>query len=157
MTFLKQKLMKFRYCDDLEKLKVPCPPISYQPENRIAYRWIFENMHDERNFTPRFYLAPPADIRKIEAIENPTKRDKRKCSYLALSMFDSEKNALDSFNFHKENLGENVYLFLGTNIAVGELTVKDGVQELPNQEGHFNHHPTENHNYENRFIKIAKL
>lgn len=50
-----------------------------------------------------------------------------------------------------------VYKNLGTNVASGNLIEEDGVNEEPSKDGHFNHHPTQETNYEERFEIIEKL
>lgn len=83
--------MNFKYSEELEKLSIQCPPESYEAKDLKAFRWVFDDINDKRNFTPRYYLAPKRDIIRLEQIENIEKRDKKKCNYFSLSMFSNGK------------------------------------------------------------------
>ena len=86
--------------------------------------------------------------------------DLEKCDRMALSMFNSVENAEKQFFFlrDEQQLKENAYIWLGSNIAVGEIFESDGVNEiLVNKFGHFNHHPVLDFNYHTRFKIIRHL
>lgn len=140
--------MDFQFLEDFQKLSVQCPPKSYTPKNITVFRWVFGDILDERNFQPLFYRNP----KKYTCAS-----DSEKCRGLALSLFVSEDTARDRFNDLKDNTCPIAYKVLGTNIAKSEITENDGLNEEPNQIGHFNHHPIKNHQYERRFIIISKL
>ena len=45
---LKTRFMDFHYLEDFKKLTVICPPQSYKPKNMTAFRWIFDDIDDEK-------------------------------------------------------------------------------------------------------------
>ena len=42
--------MDFHYLEDFKKLTVICPPPNYKPKNMTVFRWIFDDVNDEKNF-----------------------------------------------------------------------------------------------------------
>jgi hypothetical protein len=148
--------MDFYFLKEFRELSVKCPPDNYFPKNMTVFRWVFDTMIDGRNFTPRYYLVPQLELEKLESIEDETVKDSKKCDMFALSLFDSEYAAKERFNYFLEQ-GKSAYKRFGTHIAKCEITEQDGLNENPNQIGHFNHHPVKNHQYETRFSIITKL
>jgi hypothetical protein len=142
--------MDFQFAEDFKKLTIQCPPNHYKPQNKPVYRWVFDEITDERNFQPLFYRNPRKYSRKDTS-------DKEKCGGLALSLFTSEEKAKDRFYELKNTTCPIAYKVLGTGIAEATINEQDGVNEEPNNLGHFNHHPVVNHDYENRFTIISKL
>ncbi len=141
--------MDFEYSDKFENLSVKCPPDDYLPKNMTVFRWVFNEITDERNFKP-LALQNPKRILDFD--------DTTKCKSFALSVYNSEENAKKRFQFLKNTMGEKAYKTLGTNIASLNITEIDGVNEEPNaQTGHISHHLSKNHQYEKRFIIISTL
>ena len=145
--------MEFHYEELHQKLAIPCPPTSYQPENTVAYRWVFDELDDERNFLPQ-YLKKPKRFND--------KNDLTKCKAVGLSMYKDLESAIGKFLFLKENQGlqEKAFIILGTKIAQGMLTLEDGVNECKKDgttivTGHFTHHPAKRFNYTEKFTVIA--
>jgi hypothetical protein len=148
--------MKFLYETDFQQLKVDCPPTNYKPLNIKAYRWVY-GAGDERNFQSQY--------EKDSKRKNPPKRyndmsDLEKCERMALSFFVSLEFAEKNFFFWRDvqKMRENAYKFLGTGIAMGEISVSDGVNEIPaDKRGHFNHHPAASVHYSNTFKIIVSF
>ena len=82
--------MDFQFAEDFKKLTIQCPPNHYKPQNKLVFRWVFDEITDERNFQPLFYRNPRKYSRKETS-------DKEKCGGLALSLFTSEEQAKDRF------------------------------------------------------------
>ena len=146
--------MNFHYNEHHSKLTIDCPPKDYVPLNITAFRWVFAQ-NDEKNFQSQY----EKDMKR----KKPPKRyndmtDLEKCERMALSMFISLELAENQFFFlrDEQNLQENAYLWLGENLAVGEISVFDGVNEIhPNKFGHFNHHPASGFDYHHTFQIIS--
>ena len=149
--------MDFHYLEDFKKLTVICPPQSYKPKNMTTFRWVFDDIDDEKNFKPRLYLLPDNQLEEIELETDTIKRDTKKCGMLALSLFISEMNARNRFNYFMDSQGKKAYKRFGTHIAQADLTEQDGVNDEPDKAGHFNHHPALGYAYEKRFLTISKL
>jgi len=131
-------MSEFLYGDNINQLS-NCPPECYAEVNVLAYRWIFDNISDERNFVPRYFSRPP---------KYNWKNDEEKCKDLAISLFDSCNNAKSRFNFFFKTMNNKAYQFLGTKIAECFLSHKDGVADICDKDkfGHFNFHPYKNGN-----------
>jgi hypothetical protein len=149
--------MDYEFFEEFKKLSIKCPPEHYKSKNMPVYRWVFDDINDENNFKPRWYILPDVELEKVEQITDAMKRDTQKCSMLALSMFVSEDDAKNRFEYFLDTHGKKSYKRFGTNISKGEITENDGVNEAPNNAGHFNHHPVRGCEYEKRFIIISKL
>lgn len=149
--------MDYQFLEDFKKLSIKCPPQHYKPKNMTVYRWVFGDIGNKNNFLPRWYILPDIELEKIELIKDSLERDSKKCDMLALSMFVTESDAKNRFEYFLNIQGKISYKRFGTNISKGEITMQDGVNEDANKIGHFNHHPVVKHQYENRFIIISKL
>lgn len=140
--------MDFQFAEDFKKLTIQCPPSHYKPQNKRVYRWVFDEITDERNFQPVYYRDPKRSLKFS---------DKDKCKSLALSFFASEAQAKGRFNEFKDTNGAKVYKTLGTAVAEANIDEQDGVNSEPDRTGHFSHHLISGHEYEARFIIISKL
>ena len=140
--------MDFQFAEDFKKLTTQCPPSHYKPQNKLVYRWVFDDINDERNFQPLYYRDPARSLKFS---------DKDKCRSLALSFFTSEEQAKDRFCEIKDTNGVKIYKTLGTMVAETIIYEQDGVNSEPDRTGHFSHHLVSGHEYENRFVIISKL
>ncbi|MEI6143658.1 MAG: hypothetical protein WCP85_30550 [Mariniphaga sp.] len=135
--------MEFKYQQDYEKLSQTCPPADHTAQDiDPVYRWVFDTINDDRNFTSQFHKNPKRFLNND---------DLTKCKALGLSMFNSLSGSLTRFNEIKEDLGENIYQTLGTKIAIGKISLTDGVNGKIERLGHFNHHPSTKTNFNNIF------
>ncbi len=127
--------MQYQYQKEHQNI-LNCPPANYQPLDKVAYRWVFVG-NEIRNFQSQFEKNPKRfnDLSDLE-----------KCEGTALSLFDTAIQAKDRFDFLKNKgtrpMGNKACQNLGTHIAEIQITVNDGVSEVPSDsKGHFNHHP----------------
>jgi hypothetical protein len=135
--------MEFKYQQDYEKLSQTCPPSDHTAlDIDPVYRWVFDTINDDRNFTSQFHKKP----KRFLNVDDLTK-----CKALGLSMFNNLSGSLIRFNELKEVLGENLYQTLGTKIAKGRIMLTDGVNGKIERLGHFNHHPSTTTNFVNIF------
>ena len=105
-----------------EKIDDKCNLSIYTEKETLAYRWVFSDIEDERNFLPPY-------------IRNPN-RTNDNCRVWCLSFFDSLENAkkrLAEITKHNKNL----YKKLGTHVAEGELEKEDGIISEVDSQGHF--------------------
>lgn len=143
--------MSFKYQEDMNTLSnFKCPPDNYKQLDVDAYRWVFDDIKDSKNFTPRYYIKP-----KKENDPKPTEQEK--CDEMALSMFISEDSAKKRFNFFFKIFKKRAYKIFGTKIAHKKLNINDGVNEEPNNIGHFNHHPYSHVDYETQFKIVGNI
>ena len=111
----------------------------------IAFRWVFGEMDDERNFLPQYIKQPRRFVSQIE---------ESKCQALGLSLFNSQEEAQARFEKLKRRMLDRVY-GLGTHLAKGKLQKDFGVSNLPDEEGHFTFHPMEKVVLKHHFETIA--
>lgn len=99
-------------------------------EVRKAYRWVFEDINDTRNFLPVYVLSPN------RITKNYT------CTGWALSVYETKDQAKERLDFLMKN-DPKIYLKLGTHTAEGTLLSDDGISDdastSPRGRGHFNH------------------
>jgi hypothetical protein len=144
--------MPFKYQKYLETLSIPCPPVDYKPESRVAFRFVFETTHEkyQNNFLPILIIKP--------ARKNRFKEDSSQCQGYALSLFDSLAQANQKFiNLTRKT---NPYILkesLGTHLAQGIIEPGDGVVSAINEEGHFSLHEFEETDLQKKFRIISSL
>jgi len=135
--------MDFKYQRDYETLTNTCPPADHTAYDiEPAFRWVFDTINDDRNFTSQFHKKPKRFLNSD---------DLTKCKALGLSMFNNLVGSVTRFNELKEAMGDNIYQTLGTKIAKGKISKTDGVNGKIERLGHFNHHPSTTINYINIF------
>ncbi|MBL7796960.1 MAG: hypothetical protein JNJ90_10690 [Saprospiraceae bacterium] len=137
-----------KHQSDFDQLSIECPPSTCQPDSLVAFRWVFEDMQDNRNFTPVFFLNPNRFL---------TKNDDEKCRAMGLSMFTTSEYATTRFEFLLRVIGNAAYERFGTHVANCRLLELDGVNSKPDGNGHFTNYPVENHEYPLRFVVIKHL
>ena len=141
--------MKFKYQNEHEQLTVPCPPTDHLPKKiDPVYRWVFEEMEDERNFLPQYHRNPPRFL-NFEDID--------KCKGMALSLFDNLDGALQRYDELQGIIGRKISRTLGTQIAEGVIDEEDGTNGESERLGHFSHHSSISASYRNKFKVIKKL
>ena len=91
-----------------------CEIVNCTTRNREAFRWVFQLIDDERNFIPRYLHSCYHEA------------EKNNCVGYALSMFDSEEQAIARLNILSKGR-KDLYKKLGTHIAKGTLTINDGI------------------------------
>lgn len=114
-------MQEYKYQNEIKSSKI-CDLSGFSEQERIAFRWVFEDVNDGRNFIPRPFLNPKTSI------DN--------CKVWGLSLFDTKDNGVNRMSKLKAK-SKNIYKKLGTHIAKGELVNEDGVSDLVNDDGHF--------------------
>lgn len=135
--------MEFKYQEEYKTLSELCPPNDHK-EGEISpvFRWVFDDIADERNFKSQYHKKP-------KRFDN--KNDLDKCNALGLSMFNNFDGSVARFKELKEIIGESVFQTLGTKIAQGKISISDGVNGKIERHGHFNNHPSKEANYKDVF------
>ena len=139
---------KLKYQSYLEKFP-NCPPDSFQPVDRDAYRWVHKEII-ENDFLPLNMIKTPPK-RVLDNTDND-------CRGYGLSLFDSLDTAINRFLSLLKRSKPNEKLAhiedKGDHVAFLKITKVDGVADLPNKVGHFTFHE-----YKNTFLadKIISL
>lgn len=125
-----------------------CPPAEYlRSRIAVAYRWVFDDIQDSRNFVAPYYKNPPRFLHKSH---------QERCEAKAISMFDNLAGAKARFGELRSMMGDKVYNLLGCKIASGSLDVDDGVVGGFGRYGHFNLHPAPDANFVAKFEIIQE-
>ncbi len=141
--------MQFKHQNEYDKLREECPPPDCEAQSREhVFRWVFVPISDGRNFQSQFHKRP-------KRFQNS--RDREICEALALSMFGDLSGAEKRFEELKLDMGERVFLTVGSHPAEGFLTEADGVNSPAGKHSHFNHHPAARTNHEARFFILKPL
>jgi len=119
----------------IDTLTIKCPGEDFMERETIAYRWVFDDLEDEKNFMPQFLKQP-------KRFNN--KPPKMICQSLGLSLYKKEKQARKKFLFLQKQLTDKAYKKLGTKLAVGKLELPLGLMNNASKDGHFTHYPYEN-------------
>lgn len=118
--------MRFKYYTYVHDL-TDCPPSHAYAQDLTAFRFVFNQIEDRRNFAPVYILKP-----KRRHASDPHYKT---CSGYGLSLYNSLDNACRRY----ADLVESVPSFpqtVGTHIAAGQIGKDDGVVTEPNTDGH---------------------
>jgi hypothetical protein len=127
-----------------------CPPNDWGAKNIDAFRFVFENLDDHRNFIPNSARNPTRD-------NSPKYKDDSygKCCGYALSFYDSLENAKKGYQAYKKSFPKFDRI-AGTHIAKGQIRENDGVTSRVNESGHFDLHEFENTDFRLRFNIVSR-
>lgn len=129
-----------------------CPPSDYNEKERTEiYRFVYNEITDERNFQPPL-IKNPSRIKTSPKYHNVDKR----CGGYALSMF-STLSKIRKFYSDMEKRFPGIGDDLGRNIAKGNLKQEDGVCSKKNGRGKYNLHEYEDVNWNGRFEIIEPV
>ncbi len=127
----------------INELTIKCPGVDFTEKETIAYRWVFDELDDVRNFMPQFLKRPKRFNHKPPKLI---------CQSLGLSFFKTEEKARNKLLFLKCQLTEKAYKNLGTKLAIGNLKPIFGLTNNANKDGHFTHYPYEQVDLKDSFI-----
>lgn len=137
--------MELKYHTDISGI-VACPPTVAAPRDQHAFRFIHDEIHDERNFVVPAKLNPK---RKFPGHEE-------QCAAYALSFFSSKDAAFAKFlKLVKSN--PNIKKLLGTQLAEGDLKKQDGRSTPISKSGHFDLFESKDSSLAGRFRIVATL
>ncbi|MCR9011975.1 hypothetical protein [Gabonibacter chumensis] len=117
----KDIVSKLKYEEEIKKLNYNFD--AFKEQEKIAYRWVHQNITDQRNFLPRPLLKK--DYKVQQATD------------WGISMFNTEENAIRRLNECINNK-PMLYKVLGSCIAEGNLHPIHGICDKPAINGHFN-------------------
>lgn len=111
-----------KYQEEIDKMD--CDLEGFNEQERIAFRWTFDDINDKRNFLPRFLLKP--------------EMEKTDCIGWGLSFFETNETAKNRL---REIVGyrKNLFKKLGTHVAMGNLDGENGLSDKAQSNGHFTH------------------
>jgi len=135
--------MKFKYQSEIDSLSLsPCLIEFNHVENKPAFRWVFADINDVRNFVP------------VASKDRLAKRNTVK--HWALSFYRTENESVSALK-HLYNDKPNLFKVLGTHIAHGVINSEHGICEIKvEDDGHFNHIEYENVDFSVNNFKIVK-
>ena len=133
-------MSELKYQEEINKME--CDLNGFSEQERIAFRWTFDDINNEKNFLPRFLLKP-----------NMERND---CRGWGLSFFDTQDSAKKRL---KEIVGyrKNLYKKLGTHVATGNLEKTDGMSDKAHSNGHFTHFEHQNVDLSVKFSIVEQI
>ena len=142
--------MNFKYSEYIESLKAECPPSSYIPQERTAYRFVFQSGHPKANtsFLPVLLINPQRRLKP----DTPNTR----CMGYALSLFDTQENAQKRYRSLKKK-NKNIGKVMGDQVARGIINKNDGLASEVDKNGHFSLHESQEANLEKKFQIVCSL
>ena len=149
------EIEKYKYEEYLiavrEEHKINCPCEKATPKNSTAFRWVHSDINHENNFLPPGIIAIK---QKRKPRIFPPNQKENYCNIFALSLFDTENNAIKRF----KNFPKRIQKMLGfTNVAMGEIETNDGVLTGINSYGHFDLHEFEEASLVSKFTIKKEL
>lgn len=120
----------FKYQSEIDLLidKGAKLPLLFNPQNKCAYRYVF-NKINPNNHKPVYIQNPQRAITNMD-------KNRINTSGYALSCFEQEDKAIQKFNELRANF-RNIVLTMGDALCSGTLNDKDGLITHPNLETHF--------------------
>lgn len=112
---------KLKYEEEIKKLAYDFENFSEQ--ERIAYRWVHQNIDDPRNFIPRPCIKKNYEVKDF--------------TDWGISLFNTEENAIKRLQNYTQDK-PMLYKVLGSCIAKGNLKKMHGICDIPAKSGHFN-------------------
>ncbi len=110
-----------------------CPPTTYKEQNLTAYRYIFDDLKDDRNFKPVYILDKDYPKRL-----NAAKDMEMKCKGFGLSLYQNKNGALANYNRWLAKTNGKFARIVGSQIATIQIMAHDGVcSEIENGDTHF--------------------
>jgi hypothetical protein len=119
--------MRFKYHTYVNNL-TDCPPSHAYAQDLTAFRFVFNQIEDHRNFAPAYILKP-----KRRLARDPHHKT---CRGYGLSLFDTVENACKFYADFVES-SPNFPQTVGTHVAQGQINESDGIVTEPDVKGHF--------------------
>ena len=110
-----------------------CPPTTYEEQTLVAYRYIFDNLEDDRNFKPVYVLDKDYPKRL-----NAAKDMEMKCKGFGLSLYQNKNGAIANYKRWMNKTNDKFAKIVGSFIATIQLMEIDGVcSAIENEDAHF--------------------
>jgi hypothetical protein len=110
-----------------------CPPITYEEQIITAYRYIFDNLNDDRNFKPVYILDKDYPKRL-----NAAKDMEMKCKGFGLSLYQNKNGAIANYKRWMAKTNGKFAKIVGSYVATVQIMELDGVcSEIENEDTHF--------------------
>ena len=127
------KTAVYKYQEYLDKYK-NCPSEKFNELDCSAFRWVFKDPTDFRNFLPVLEMNPKRlNSKKFD-------KDTMKCRGYALSLYESEQEAISSHeSIFSKNIKRKPELISKTTTHISKVTIKktDGKRDDCDKYGHF--------------------
>lgn len=138
--------MPYKYSNETKALKEKTGDVcfvNYSEKDIEAFRWVFPNIDDERNFIPL-------------AVDQENSSVRRRCGGWALSFHETEVASTEMWETLTENK-PNKYKKLGTHIAKGNISKTDGKCSDSDRNSHFNLIEYKDTDFSGRFEIVKQL
>jgi hypothetical protein len=132
---------------------VNCPPETYKALNIAAYRYVFDDLEDDRNFKP-VYLLDENYPKRLNATNDLTLR----CKGFGLSLYQDKNGAIANYRRWMAKTNGKFAKIVGSYVATIQILETDGVcSDAENDDSHFTFHPFENVNFMEKIENTSYL
>ncbi len=122
---------------------VNCPPETYKGLNIAAYRYVFDDFEDDRNFKP-VYLLDENYPKRLNAASDLA----LKCKGFGLSLYRNKTGAIANYKRWMAKTNGKFAKIVGSFVATMQIMEVDGVcSDVENDDSHFTFHPYESVNF----------
>lgn len=125
-----------------------CPPAACRAREVTAFRFVFDDLADQRNYEPPFVINPNR--------KNSAESDEIICDGYGLSFFNSLPNST-KFYAQLRSSFKNIYLRIGTKVAQVNIVEPDGLCTQVENNGHFTLHEWEGVDFAGRFQIVQQV
>jgi hypothetical protein len=120
-----------------------CPPKNYKALNLTAYRYVFDDLEDERNFKP-VYLLDENYPKRLNSTQDLTLR----CKGFGLSLYQDKNGAINNYRRWIAKTNGKFAKIVGSFVATIQILETDGVcSDIENEDSHFTFHVYETVNF----------
>ena len=138
--------LKYQYLIDEQNISSPCPS-KCKPVNLVAYRFVESTTINSDQFLPTVIED------KKNNITRRSNDEAVKCLKCAISLFNSEENAVKKLKLLSTRLKEK---WTKNYIAKGKLEEEDGLTSAPDSQGHFSFYEYNNSEYLSKFAVVRR-
>lgn len=122
---------------------VNCPPKAYKALNLTAYRYVFDDLEDDRNFKP-VYLLDENYPKRLNATSDLA----LKCKGFGLSLYQHKSGAITNYMRWMAKTNGKFAKIVGSFLATLPIMEVDGVcSNAENDDCHFTFHAYESVNF----------
>jgi hypothetical protein len=122
---------------------IDCPPKTYRALNLTAYRYVFDDLEDDRNFKP-VYLLDENYPKRLNSIHDLA----LKCKGFGLSLYQNRIGAITNYKRWMAKTNGKFAKIVGSFVATIQIMETDGVcSDAENDDSHFTFHAYEGANF----------
>jgi len=140
---------EFKYKNEVLELQCSCPPSELFADDKIVYRFVFENIEDSRNYLPPYLISP--NRRNTDNYEA-----QRICNYYALSFYEDNQK-MKKYYERTKKLKPLFFDRIGNCIGTFKLEIEYGLRDVAKSDSHFNFYENNGIDFSNKLENVVNL